>query len=62
MRKHPHLSCVVVIAAMLGTFAVSTVEARTFWEQLSDSAPRSIFDDLRDSAPLQAPNKDIAGE
>lgn len=62
VKKYAHLSLALAIALTLGASAASPVEAKTFWDQLRDSAPRSIFDDLRDTAPLQAPPEDIVGE
>jgi hypothetical protein len=62
VKTHAHLSLALAIAVMLGASAAPPVEAKTFWDQLNESAPRSIFDDLRDTAPLQAPEKDIVGE
>ena len=35
---------------------------RTYFDDLRDTAPRTYFDDLRDTAPIRAPDKDLAGE
>ncbi len=62
MNNTTRLIYVVAIVSMLGAFATSAIAARTFWEELGDTSPRSIFDDLRDTAPVQAPEKGFAGE
>jgi hypothetical protein len=44
------LSAAVVAALSVGLFTGPTL-ARSVFDDLRDSAPRSVFDDLRDSAP-----------
>ena len=62
MNKYTRLWVTASIAVILGSSAASLVGAKTFWDQLNESAPRSIFEEIRDTAPLQAPRKDIVGE
>ncbi len=55
-----------VIAAILGLgLIVQPAQAKdlsTLWTTISESAPRSIFDEIRDSAPRSAVTGDFVGE
>ena len=55
-RARRHDLGICILALLLGSSQLAApVQAKdmsTLWTTLSESAPRSIFDEIRDSAPL----------
>lgn len=47
MKKLTSFACFVTIAGVVSAFTAPAAAAKTFWEQLQETAPRSVHCDFR---------------